>query len=794
MDAQRVKKLRTILTVHFSVIACLTSFLVANGGIGNLFLPALVLLVVFASFILVDWLEVFYIGQIGSYIGMSIATLIALVTLGVSVAQSSEQGQFTAVASLLIYPQCVLFFQKKSLRVFEQLAIFLLLQMIVAALINDNIVYGLLLTPILLLWVSSLFLFSRYASLVEINPEIEQPVPLLYELIYQRFVKSVIRYTPARTLVEVSPQIDPAILSIRRQRLLTLALPLALASLLFAGTLFYLLPRTESGGVSGWDIKQIGLPEQITTGVFGRILTNPTPVMRLKLVTTDGKSYQPDDPPYLRVSVLDKYIPPRRVYDPGHWVYQNPSRPRESYSYPGDRRGRDLVKIEVSLKKSYRRMVVNVPPLTAVPNHMKYKASEMVLVEGDEQSDNKKKKILSYQFDSLAFAKRKQLPLVPDFQASDSHGIHLQIPAMRLANQKRLELLRKSGVSMANPYAVAKMLEQHFKLSGEYSYTLDVPRPINEDIDPIEDFIVNLKTGLCQSYAAALVTLLRQSGIPSRIIVGFMPVQWNKLGKHFIVRQSDAHAWVEARFSREQLMGTELEPWLESAPYYWVRFDPTPGVDDGQRGIVESNRSLEFAEKLWEDYVANADKMDQAGLYEGVAVSGRDLMTRIQQTFYTIQSNIAAGWFQGRKLEFAWPITLAIILSGVLIIAVWQFLSWLPKIAPDLARKMGLARQRRTVVEQAFYAKCIRMIESLRLYRSESETMQEYNERARRKIEISSGVTGAQDFDNSLSYLRSFYHRMRFGKLKTLDLASRQQIEKNLHQVEDFVRSAKKQR
>jgi protein-glutamine gamma-glutamyltransferase len=794
MEVRKIKRLRTILTVHFAVIACLTSVLVANSGNGNLFLPALVLLVVTSSLILVDWLEVFYIGQIGSYVAMSIATLVALITLGVSVVQSSEQGQFMAVASLLIYPQCVLFFQKKSLRVFEQLAIFLLLQMIVAALINDNLLYGLMLTPILMLWVSSLFLFSRYASLVEITPGIEHPVPLLYELIYQKFVKSVTRQTPTRTLVTTHAVIDPVILSTRKKRALFLALPLSLTALAFAGTLFYLLPRTEGGGVAGWDIKQIGLPDQITTGSFGRILSNPTPVMRLRFLTSAGAPYQPVDPPYLRVGVLDKYIPPRRVYDPGHWVYQSPSRPRDSYSYNGNLKGRELIKVEVSLKKSFRKMVVSVPPILAVPEQMRYKAPEMVLLESDQISEAGKKKILSYQFDSVAFADRRQVSIIPDYHRSDPYGIHMQIPPMRLANQKRIQILRSSGVAASQPYQVAKALERHLKLSGEYSYTLDVPRPINEDIDPIEDFIINLKTGLCQSYAAALVTMLRQSEIPSRIVIGFMPVQWNKLGQHFIVRQSDAHAWVEARFSREELRGTELASWLDDAPYYWVRLDPTPSVDDDQREIVESNQSLEYAEKLWEDYVSNADKMDQAGLYEGVTLSGKDLLSNIQAAFFLVKTRLSEGWFEGRRIQFAWPIALAVFLLGAIAILGWQLATWLPRFAPGLARRMGLSRKKRTVVQQAFYARCIRMLESLRLFRNDSETMQEYNERARQHIESRSGLLGSQELDRSLNYLRSMYHRLRFGADSSLDPAARSEIEDHLRTVEEVVQTAKIQR
>ena len=61
----------------------------------------------------------------------------------------------------------------------------------VAALVNDNVLFGILLLPIVLLWVSSLFHFSRYATLVQIAPNIEVPMPKLAEVLFARFVKSI---------------------------------------------------------------------------------------------------------------------------------------------------------------------------------------------------------------------------------------------------------------------------------------------------------------------------------------------------------------------------------------------------------------------------------------------------------------------------------------------------------------------------------------------------------------------------------------------------------------------------
>ena len=65
-------------------------------------------------------------------------------------------------------------------------------------------------------------------------------------------------------------------------------------------------------------------------------------------------------------------------------------------------------------------------------------------------------------------------------------------------------------------------------------------------IDPIEDFVANNPRGHCEYFAAALALMLRSQGIPARVVLGYRCDEWNGPGKCYQVRQSDAHAWVEA--------------------------------------------------------------------------------------------------------------------------------------------------------------------------------------------------------------------------------------------------------
>lgn len=800
MDTKRIHRLRRYLTQRFAIIAFLTSLLVANGDSGNFFLPALVLLVAISSYILVDWLEVFHIERLGSYLGMGIASVIALITLIVSVFRSSESGQLMAVAGLLIYPQCVLFFQKKSLRVFEQLAIFFLLQMIVAALINDNYMYGLLLTPILLLWVSSLILFSRYATLVDVIPEVDRPVPLLYELVYQRFIQSIRKSEPPLQSVSALPQVDVSVSTVHRKRRFLITAPLAAGALIFAASLFVLLPRTNNDAYLGQKQKEVGLSERVSVGMFGRVLSNPEQMMRLTLLDSQGQVYPVHQPPYLRVGVVDTYLPPSGSYEPGYWTAQHAVDPTSGSSGGRLCEQGDLVTVEVTFRKRIRQELICIPPLAAPHKTLPYRASEMVF-DNRPNYDPGARRTQVYRFESLGFSDGRPITVIPDFHQEVPVSVTARLPReLPRVNKKRLEILRQAGIVQENQsatlptaarYAAAKALESHLKYSGEYTYTLDLPPPIDADIDPIEDFVVHLKTGLCQSYAAALVAMLRQSDIPSRIVIGYLAADRNSLGQHFIVLQSDAHAWVEARFSRAELTGTEVETSLCDAPYYWVQLDASPGIEQADRAIVETTQSLDYADKLWEDYVSASDKLHEMDLYGNMAQEGKELMGDLASDWSQISGLLGGNLFQQRSMRQFWRLLVgAIIVLGGFVLF-WQVIVWLPHLAPNLSRRLGILRHRSQLVQQVFYARMLNALESLPMVRADSETLHEFSRRALSHIDNLDGAVSS-DLAVSMDFLNHWYHKTRFGPDTAIGADLRRELEMHVQNVEKTVRACRK--
>ena len=125
------------------------------------------------------------------------------------------------------------------------------------------------------------------------------------------------------------------------------------------------------------------------------------------------------------------------------------------------------------------------------------------------------------------------------------------------------------------PELIARVLS-YFREQPFY-YTLQPPK-IDDD-DFVDEFIFQSLRGFCEHYAYSFVVMMRMAGIPARIIGGYQGGELNTLNNTLIVRQFDAHAWVEV--------------WLKDRG--WVRVDPTAAVapERVEQGLEEALRGQE---------------------------------------------------------------------------------------------------------------------------------------------------------------------------------------------------------
>ncbi|MCB1843849.1 MAG: DUF3488 domain-containing transglutaminase family protein, partial [Halioglobus sp.] len=135
-------------------------------------------------------------------------------------------------------------------------------------------------------------------------------------------------------------------------------------------------------------------------------------------------------------------------------------------------------------------------------------------------------------------------------------GWYLRLPER--GNPRTIELARSLRAEAGNDQLFIDRVLQRFH-EQEYFYTLQPPALGRNAID---EFLFDTRRGFCEHYASAFAVMMRAAGIPSRIVLGYQGGEWNPLGKHLIVRQSDAHAWTEV--------------WLPNRG--WLRVDPTAAV------------------------------------------------------------------------------------------------------------------------------------------------------------------------------------------------------------------------
>jgi len=105
------------------------------------------------------------------------------------------------------------------------------------------------------------------------------------------------------------------------------------------------------------------------------------------------------------------------------------------------------------------------------------------------------------------------------------------------------------------PFAYVRAIERYLA-DPRFSYD-ETPPPSRA---PLADFLLRDRVGYCQQFSGAMAMLLRMGGVPARVASGFSPGIVNSERNEYVVRDVDAHSWVEY--------------WAPGIG--WVTRDPTP--------------------------------------------------------------------------------------------------------------------------------------------------------------------------------------------------------------------------
>jgi transglutaminase-like putative cysteine protease len=248
-----------------------------------------------------------------------------------------------------------------------------------------------------------------------------------------------------------------------------------------------------------------------------------------------------------------------------------------------------------------------------------------------------------------------------------------------------------------------------------FRYTLSDPA------SSIREFLFRKRAGYCEHFAAGVTLLLRGAGIPSRVAAGYLGGEWNGIGQYLIVRQSDAHAWVEA--------------WIDGR---WVTLDATPPAGDSSPFRTRTGTIGLYADWLrqrWDKYVVNYSMRMQAdAVKEGVRA-----VRRTGTAFRFRGWDGIGGTARGA--------------------AGWAFL-----VAAALYLLYRLLRKRRNSAGKGFpsglpplpgpYARLVRRLDRNRFRRHPGETLEET---------LTAAVRSRPDLSEDAALFLGLYHRDRFG-------------------------------
>lgn len=414
----------------------------------------------------------------------------------------------------------------------------------------------------------------------------------------------------------VSPAMDfgsPLAHRLNRALIVTSVL-VAVSALALGGVLFFLIPRVTTGYFSAFNLRptlMTGFSDDATLNEIGHIQQNPSVVMRIHV---DGNSASAQDVHWRGIVLTN--------FDGTRWF--TPPQPRELIS--ASPFGEYKFSPAASLAHGHLavlRYTVLMEPIASDALFIAPRIAELrgrfadalprpafgsngfLLRDSTGSIFNPVHNSVATRYDAVSL-----LPVVApaELQAASAdfpqeiRDVYLQLPERLDPRVRALadNVTSRSSTEYERVSAITSYLKSH------YRYTLDLQGPVSAD--PLANFLFVRRAGHCEYFATALTIMLRTIGVPARYVTGFAPGEYNDVAGDYIIRASDAHAWVEVYFPG----------------YGWLTFDPTP-AGNGQHGGMLDRLGLywDWAQYNWGEWVVNYDFYHQMVVGRNIHTASR---------------------------------------------------------------------------------------------------------------------------------------------------------------------------
>jgi protein-glutamine gamma-glutamyltransferase len=199
----------------------------------------------------------------------------------------------------------------------------------------------------------------------------------------------------------------------------------------------------------------------------------------------------------------------------------------------------------------------------------------------------------------------------------DIRDSYLQLPEI---DPRIKKLAEEITAHSNNDYDKAANIRRY--LIANYGYTLNLTGA--REGDPLAYFLFVRRAGHCEYFATAMTIMLRSIGVPARYVTGFLPGEYNDVGGDYIIRGSDAHAWVEVYFNG----------------FGWITFDPTPPSNDQRSFLSRFGLYWDWFQLNWNEWVINYDFSHQLTLGRNARDSTKSWNERAREFYRREQQAI----------------------------------------------------------------------------------------------------------------------------------------------------------
>ena len=576
------------------------------------------------GFVVCDWFKLFRIeGLLANVVTVSILVLVMWDFFSID-----GHNKLIAVGTMLTYLTNVLMFQRKTPRLIWQLFALSLLQVVLGAIFSLDFEAGMLF--FCYFFVAGLALLQQSLFIQRFQIE-SRNIAAAKNAKFQFYSKRKSPSTAANPL-HSKPLVffDSSTQASLGWKVLLGQLALwGFLTFAFATTLFHMAPRYASpwrGPTRQVSTVTAGISKSVDLNERGRIELSPQVMFRVNFKQSSGRNFQPNNQPYFRGLALSDL-----VIRNGRTDFQAPYDRIEDEHYQSlaspEGKGK-LVQQNFFVEETADPLLYDVYPVFT-PTSFARRVPRISFCHEISGLTRKRLKqsieVLPFEYQTTTYmdgasrfyrswpyisnqVRRIQQPMSAD-QPQHDWLTKIDVDRYRSLAAMSDQIAEKVKQADGGRLEFLKAIESFFLRTGGFKYTLDYTQVRrNEELDPVEDFVRNHRSGHCEQFAAATTLMLRQQNIPARLVVGFHGGDFNSLTDEFLVRASHAHAWVEAYLRPEDCPQEMIDTGAAGPGGAWMIVEATPAVS--ATGLDRTDEAIGLARSVWQDYILGRDADD----------------------------------------------------------------------------------------------------------------------------------------------------------------------------------------